>query len=100
METPTFTLKEVTPIEIPLAERIKNMSIARIANLIRKDWGAKIYFGARPYLDAMFSLDTVNDNYGYDTGKSIVAYFLSNAQTWKGEIAKIVKAELNKQIKR
>jgi ribosomal protein L37E len=43
-------------------------------------------------------LDSIKDNYGYDSGKSIVAYFLSNAAQWKGETAKIVKKELKKRI--
>jgi pyruvate kinase len=34
-----------------------------------------------------------------DSGKSIVIYFLGNAQTWRGPIAKAVKKELNSRIK-
>lgn len=71
-----------------------------IASEIRKDWRATskngIYFGAVPYLDAMSSLNQVSDNYGLDSGKTIVIYFLANAQTWKGEKAKAIKAELKK----
>jgi hypothetical protein len=70
-----------------------------IANEIRKDWGTKIYFGAKPYLDAMVTLNTINDKYMYDSGKSIVIYFLANAQTWRGETAKRVKAELKTMLK-
>jgi hypothetical protein len=65
-----------------------------IASEIRKDWGSKINFGAKPYLDAMSSLDKVTDNYVMDSGKSIIIYFLSNATTWRGETAKRIKAEL------
>lgn len=67
-----------------------------IASEIRKDWGAKINGAARPYLDAMSSLDKITDSYGLDSGKGIVAYFLCNAGTWRGEVAKRVKAELKK----
>lgn len=77
---------------------LSTRSIRQIANIIRLDW-KKVYFGAVPYLEAMFSLDKVTDNYGEDDGKSIVRYFLSNAQTWRGPVAKQVKAELNKRIK-
>jgi hypothetical protein len=52
------------------------------------------YFGAIPYINAMLSLDKVSDDYGLDSGKSIVLYFLSNAKTWRGETAKRIKAEL------
>ena len=70
-----------------------------IANEIRKDWGAKINFAARPYLDAMATLTSINDNYGWDSGKSIVLYFLSNASSWRGETAKRIKAELKAMTK-
>lgn len=66
-----------------------------IANEIKKDW-KNVYFGAIPYLMAMSSLNSINDNYGMDSAKSIVLYFLSNASTWRGEKAKAIKAELKK----
>jgi hypothetical protein len=64
-----------------------------IARDIRLDW-TKPYFGAVPYLEALGRLDSVNDNYGCDGADSIVRYFLSNANTWRGETARRVKAEL------
>ena len=67
----------------------------QIANEIRKDW-KPVYFGADPYLDAMSSLDSIDDNYICDSGKSVVIYFLSNAGTWRGETAKRIKLELKK----
>ena len=69
-----------------------------IAKEIRKDW-AKVYFGAKPYLDAMAQLTYITDNYYFDSGKTIVLYFLGNAQTWKGEKAKAIKAELKAMCK-
>jgi hypothetical protein len=75
-----------------------NTPVYEIARIIRKDW-AKVYFGAVPYLEAMSSLTTVKDAYGYDSGKSIVNYFLANASTWRGETAKAVKLVLNKMVK-
>jgi len=73
-------------------------SISVIANEIRKDW-SNVYFGAKPYLSAMLFLDSINDNYGCDSAKSTISYFLSNAKTWKGEKAREIKKELNKMIK-
>lgn len=67
--------------------------IYEIANEIRKDW-KKPYFGAVPYLNAMSSLDKITDNYYLDSGKSVVLYFLSNANTYKGETARRLKKEL------
>ena len=70
-------------------------SISTIAREIRADW-QKPYFGAVPYLSAMQSLDSIEDNYYEDSGKSVVLYFLANAQTWKGEKARAITAELKK----
>jgi hypothetical protein len=70
-----------------------------IAAEIRKDWGSKVYFGAKPYLDAMSSLNSVNDNYIMDSGRSIVNYFLANAGTYRGETAKRIKLELKAMVK-
>lgn len=72
--------------------------LSTIAAEIKADW-KKPYFGAVPYLNAMCQLTSVNDNYGYDSGYSIVIYFLSNAQTWRGETAKRIKAELKEMTK-
>ena len=71
---------------------------ARIAGVIRADWKAP-YFGAVPYLNAMRTLRRVSDDYGYDSGKSIILYFLSNAQTWRGPIAREVKTRLKELVK-
>lgn len=71
-----------------------------IAREVYNDWGAKIYFGAKPYLEAMTSLNSIEDNYIMDSGRSIVAYFLANAGTWRGEVARRVKKELNAMLKK
>ena len=73
-------------------------NLSEIAIEIKKDW-TKMYFGAVPYVDAMMTLNSINDNYGMDSGRSIVAYFLANAGTWRGETARNVKKELNKMLK-
>ena len=65
-----------------------------IAREIKRDW-KRPYFGAVPYLDAMLSLNSINDDYGYDSADSIVRYFLGNAKTWRGEKAREIKKELN-----
>lgn len=78
--------------------KVENRSLSTIAAEIRKDW-QKPYFGAVPYLQAMMCLDSVNDNYGFDSGKMIVLYFLGNAGTWKGETARRIKKELNAMVK-
>ena len=64
-----------------------------IAHDIAEHW-PQPYFGAVPYLDAMGTLDTIEDAYYYDSARSVVLYFLANAQTWRGPDAKRLKAEL------
>ena len=75
-----------------------NRPIYKIAVDIRKDWN-NVWFGAKPYLNAMFSLDSIDDDYLFDSGRSVVLYFLSNARTWKGPKAREIKLELNRMLK-
>ena len=79
-------------------DRTASRSLSDIAREIRRDWKA-VNFAARPYLDAMGGLDSITDSYGMDSAKSIVAYFLVNASSWRGPKAKEIKAELNKMLK-
>ena len=65
----------------------------QIAKDIKKNW-QRPYFGAVPYLEAMEQLDSINDMFYEDSAKSVVLYFLSNATTWRGDVAKAIKAEL------
>jgi len=74
-------------------------NLASIAAEIYRDWGSKINYAARPHLQAMREMDNIADNYGYDSGKSVVLYFLSNASTWRGDTAKRIKAELKAMCK-
>ena len=69
-----------------------------IANEIHDSW-KDVYFGAQPYLRAMHDLTLLTDNYGCDSGASIVLYFLSNARAWKGDTARRIKAELKALVK-
>lgn len=69
-----------------------------IAADIRKAW-PKPYFGAVPYLDAMADLTSIDDMYILDTADSIVRYFLANANTFRGEDARRIKAELKGMLK-
>lgn len=64
-----------------------------IAREIRKTW-TKVSPYADEYLRAMERLNSIDDYYYFDTAKSVVLYFLSNAQGWRGEDARRIKAEL------
>jgi hypothetical protein len=68
-----------------------------IAFEIVNDW-KRVHYAAKPYLMAMMQLERTTDMYGCDTAHSIVLYFLSNAATWRGEVARRVKRELKTMV--
>jgi len=80
------------------ADELKNKDVSALAWIILKSWKPKIYFGAVPYLDAMRSMTSFDEPYGADSGRSIGMYFLSNATTYKGEQARLVKAEIKRRL--
>jgi hypothetical protein len=75
-----------------------NRPLYEIAREIKSDWKNMSPY-AKQYVDAMSSLDKITDMYICDSGKTVVLYFLSNAGTWRGEVAKRVKAELKAMAK-
>jgi hypothetical protein len=68
-------------------------TISTIAREISREW-KNVNYAAKPYLQAMYSLDSVTDSYYQDSAKSIVSYFLSNASGYRGDTAKAHKAAL------
>jgi hypothetical protein len=64
-----------------------------IAADIEQKW-QNVNYAARPYLDAMHTLKSIDDKYYADSAESVVLYFLSNAKGWRGENARTIKAEL------
>lgn len=68
-----------------------------IAEEIARKW-KKINYGAKPYLNAMYNINSINDMYIHDTAKSVVLYFLANASTWRGPDAKRIKQELKQMV--
>jgi hypothetical protein len=76
-------------------------TLSAIAIEIAGDWaprGKGIYFGAVPYIQALAQLETVDDVYGMDDARGIVRYFLCNATTWRGDVARRVKLELKTMV--
>jgi hypothetical protein len=73
-------------------------TLREIALDIKKNW-KNPYFGAVPYIDTMLKLRSIEDNYYYDDARSIVMYFLGNAQTFRGEDARRIKLELKSMLK-
>lgn len=75
-------------------------SLHIIADEILEDWGSSnVNYAAKPYLNAMLELGSIDDEYYLDNAKSIVLYFLANAGSWRGEVAKRVKLELKQMCK-
>lgn len=54
----------------------------------------KVNFAAKPYLEAMRELHSIDDWYYADRADMVVRYFLGNAGSWRGEHARRIKAEL------
>ena len=73
----------------------QDRALSIIANEIRHDW-TKVNYAAEPYLEAMEVLNSIKDMYYFDTAVSVVLYFLSNSETWHGEVAKRIKKELHR----
>jgi len=76
----------------------RQRAISDIAIDIINDW-KNVHFGAVPYLEAMQEIDGVDDEYYLDSPRTIINYFLSNAGTWKGEVARRIKTELKELVK-
>lgn len=56
--------------------------------------GKSWYLYAQDYVEALLKLETIEDQYYSDTAASVVAYLLANLQSWKGDKARAIKAEL------
>lgn len=82
----------------PPVLNLRDAPLSRIAAIIQRDW-KEPYFGAVPYIEAMHALGDIDDAYGVESGHDIVAYFLANALTWRGETARAVKKELKRRCR-
>lgn len=78
-----------------IRQTLEVLTFAEIVQVIRQDW-ARPYFGAVPYLDALGSMDTddLDALYGVERIRDILPYLTGNLTTWRGPVARAVKAEL------
>jgi hypothetical protein len=74
-------------------------TIKQIAAEIFSDWGDKVSPHARPYLEAMLTLNTVDDMYFYDDARTVVLYALSNMSGYRTPRAAGYKRELKELLK-
>ena len=88
-----YTFTRTLRDQIGVNMTIQTRSINAIALDIKNDW-PKVNYAAAPYLDAMLELESINEKYYEDSASSVVAYFLSNASSYRGEKAKLLKSEL------
>ena len=73
--------------------------IYQIAKDIKNAWKNPSPY-ALAYLNPMLTLNSIEDHYFLDDAKSIISYFLANAQGFKGEKARELKKELKDLIKK
>lgn len=90
--------KQVTHMPMFASKKTASRPLHVIAREIAADWGPKVHYAAKPYLRAMMSMDSIDDSYGYDDGHMIVRYFLTNARSWRGPVAKQIKDELKRML--
>lgn len=66
-----------------------------------KPWRDKYCFFAAEgsQMGAMLSMGDINEDFGFDSGKYVVACALGNLTTWRGEKAREIKKELKEMLK-
>ena len=74
-----------------MGNEVRALSV--IMKEVKAEW-KKPCFGAVPYIEALSELNSIKDKYGMDDARSLVLYFLANSQTWRGDTARRIKAEL------
>lgn len=67
--------------------------LREIADDILNTW-ARPSYAARPYIEAMRTMDRITDLYFTETGEEQVRRFLVNSPYWRGEHARRIKFEL------
>jgi hypothetical protein len=69
--------------------------LKEIAKEIQTEISEKSYYiYAQDYIEALLQLEQIDDQYYADSAVSIVNYLLANLQSWKGDKARAIKAEL------
>ena len=51
-----------------------------------------------PYLNALTHCETASDTYIFETAREQIPYALSNLQSWRGDSARGIKAELKSHL--
>jgi len=93
-------LAAALPPPVKLEEDTGPRSISEIARDIKRSpwWRSNASIYARDYIEAMSCINSIDDQYGLDSGESVVLYALSNMNTFKGEEARAIKLELKSHL--
>jgi len=70
-----------------------------IAAEIKSDWRTRLNGAAVPYIEGLSELRDPRDQWFRETGADAIRGFLNNAQSWRGDVARRVKAELRAILK-
>lgn len=73
-------------------------NINEIAKIIETHWHG-VSSHARPYLNAMYYLNTMHDKFLSTSAHTIVSGFLGTAKSWTGPMATPVKEKLNQLLR-
>lgn len=78
---------------------MEKRTFSEIAAEIKKLW-PKPYFGAVPYIQALYKCDTIDPKsyFYFDETGMIINYLLANMQTFRGPDARRIKAELKNML--
>lgn len=70
-----------------------------IADEIKADAEHRAFWWkAKPYVEAMQSLDKITDMYMFEPADMVVRYALGNLIGWRGDTAKRIKDELREML--
>lgn len=94
---PTLKLAGKCHYGIGGVEEVAPRPLSVIAAEIAADW-RPVNYAAVPYLQAMIELDSTDQMYGADSAREIISRFVGNASSWKGDVARRIKAELRAML--
>lgn len=97
---PMLTLLDARKLALIEKANEGTLTIAELAGEAARDW-KRVNYAAVPYLNALYTFQSRDpkEMYGYESAKSCILYFLSNATTWRGPVARAIKADLKRLAK-
>ena len=75
-----------------------NRSLRAIAEEIKADWHT-IHPVAKPFVDALATLESIDDMFHRDRAIAVVARLRGACGTWRGATARRIKLELDEMLR-